>query len=142
MSRDTVYAQTAAGLRWLMTPALPHGGAGLFLPRRHSTGTRAPRDLPWGEVMESNVWLIASAWMALALLASLLSIRLGTSVALLEAVIGVFAGNVFGIESAPWIDFLAPFGAGLLTFLAGAEIEPTGAPRGRHAPPPHRLPPR
>jgi len=79
--------------------------------------------------MESNVWLIASAWMALALLASLLSIRLGISVALVEIVIGVFAGNVFGIESAPWIDFLATFGAGLLTFLAGAEIEPTALRR-------------
>jgi Kef-type K+ transport system membrane component KefB len=62
--------------------------------------------------------------MALALLASLLSIRVGISVALIEILIGIFAGNVFHIQSTAWIDFLATFGAGLLTFLAGAEIEP------------------
>jgi Kef-type K+ transport system membrane component KefB len=72
----------------------------------------------------SNVWLVASAWMALALLASLLSIRLGISVALVEIVIGAVAGNVFAIEPTQWINFLATFGAALLTFLAGAEIEP------------------
>jgi Kef-type K+ transport system membrane component KefB len=74
--------------------------------------------------VDSNVWLVASAWMALALLASLVSIRLGISVALIEILVGVFAGNVFHIQSTPWIDFLATFGSGLLTFLAGAEIEP------------------
>ena len=74
--------------------------------------------------MGTNVWLVASAWMALALLASLLSIRLGISVALVEILIGVFAGNVFHMQSTQWIDFLATFGSGLLTFLAGAEIEP------------------
>jgi len=71
-----------------------------------------------------NVWLVASVWMALALLASLISIRLGISVALVEILIGVVAGNIFHIHSTQWIDFLATFGAGLLTFLAGAEIEP------------------
>lgn len=79
--------------------------------------------------METNVWLVASAWMALALLASLLSIRVGISVALVEILIGVFAGNVFHMQSTPWIDFLATFGAGLLTFLAGAEIEPAALRR-------------
>ena len=74
--------------------------------------------------MTSNVWLVASAWMALALLASLVSIRLGVSVALVEILIGVLAGNFVGLRSTPWIDFLATFGSGLLTFLAGAEIEP------------------
>lgn len=79
--------------------------------------------------MESNVWLVASAWMALALLASLISIRFGIAVALVEILMGVFAGNVFHITSTPWIDFLATFGAGLLTFLAGAEIEPASLRR-------------
>jgi len=79
--------------------------------------------------VETNVWLVASAWMALALLASLLSIRLGISVALVEILIGVFAGNVFHMQSTQWIDFLATFGAGLLTFLAGAEIEPAALRR-------------
>lgn len=74
--------------------------------------------------MESNVWLVAAAWMALALAASLVSIRLGISVALVEILIGVLAGNVFHIHTTAWIDFLATFGSGLLTFLAGAELEP------------------
>jgi Kef-type K+ transport system membrane component KefB len=74
--------------------------------------------------VQSNVWLVAGAWMALALLASLVSIRLGISVALVEILIGILAGNVFHLQSTQWIDFLAMFGSGLLTFLAGAEIEP------------------
>jgi Kef-type K+ transport system membrane component KefB len=62
--------------------------------------------------------------MALALLASLISIRIGISVALIEILVGVAAGNFLGLHTTPWIDFLATFGSGLLTFLAGAEIEP------------------
>ncbi len=71
-----------------------------------------------------NVWFIASAWMGLALLASLISIRLGISVALVEIFVGVLGGNFLGFHTTPWIDFLATFGSGLLTFLAGAEIDP------------------
>jgi Kef-type K+ transport system membrane component KefB len=79
--------------------------------------------------MESNVWLVASAWMALALAASLISIRVGISVALIEILVGVVAGNYLGIHTTPWIDFLATFGSGLLTFLAGAEIDPDSLKR-------------
>jgi Kef-type K+ transport system membrane component KefB len=71
-----------------------------------------------------NVWFVASAWMGIAFLASLISIRLGVSVALIEILLGVVAGNAFHIQSNDWISFLATFGAGLLTFLAGAEIDP------------------
>ncbi len=71
-----------------------------------------------------NVYLIAAAWMGLALVASLVSIRLGISVALVEIGLGVIGGNFFGLHTTPWIDFLAMFGSGLLTFLAGAEIDP------------------
>lgn len=71
-----------------------------------------------------NVYLIAAIWMALALVASLISIRLGVSVALIEIAVGVIGGNFLGLHTTPWIDFLATFGAGLLTFLAGAEIDP------------------
>jgi Kef-type K+ transport system membrane component KefB len=71
-----------------------------------------------------NVYFVAAAWMGLALAASLLSIRLGISVALVEIFMGVMAGNFAGLHTTPWIDFLATFGAGLLTFLAGAEIDP------------------
>ena len=71
-----------------------------------------------------NVYFIAAAWMGLALVASLVSIRLGISVALVEIFVGVLAGNFGGLQTNPWIDFLATFGSGLLTFLAGAEIDP------------------
>src|SRR5207244_12659401 len=76
-----------------------------------------------------NVGFMAAGWMGLALLASLVSIRLGVSVALIEIGLGVLGGNVFGFQTTPWIDFLATFGSGLLTFLAGAEIEPEALKR-------------
>src|SRR5579883_1179341 len=71
-----------------------------------------------------NIWLIAAAWMGVALLASLISIRVGISVALIEICLGVVAGNFLHFQTTPWIDFLASFGSVLLTFLAGAEIDP------------------
>lgn len=71
-----------------------------------------------------NIWLVAAFWMGLALVASLISIRIGLSVALVEIAVGVVAGNYLGLQTAPWIDFLASFGSILLTFLAGAEIDP------------------
>jgi Kef-type K+ transport system membrane component KefB len=73
--------------------------------------------------------LIAALWIGLALVASLVSIRLGISVALIEIGLGVVGGNVLGLQSTPWIDFLAAFGAILLTFLAGAEINPVSLRR-------------
>jgi Kef-type K+ transport system membrane component KefB len=72
----------------------------------------------------TNVWFIAALWMGLAFVASVLSIRTGISVALLEIAMGVIAGNFLGFHTNEWINFLATFGAGLLTFLAGAEIDP------------------
>jgi len=71
-----------------------------------------------------NVWFMAAAWMGLAFVASVISIRIGVSVALLEIGAGIIAGNFFGFHPNDWINFLATFGAGLLTFLAGAEIDP------------------
>jgi Kef-type K+ transport system membrane component KefB len=62
--------------------------------------------------------------MAMALLASFISFRIGISVALVEILVGVIGGNFLGFHTTPWIDFLASFGSVLLTFLAGAEIEP------------------
>src|SRR5713101_1652982 len=51
------------------------------------------------------------------------SVEFGVSVALIEISFGVIAGNVFGLQSPPWMDFLAAFGSILLTFLAGAEVD-------------------
>jgi Kef-type K+ transport system membrane component KefB len=71
-----------------------------------------------------NMWLTASIWIALALVASLISIRLGLTVALMEIIVGVIAGNFLGLHSTPWTDVLGSFGIVLLSFLAGAEIDP------------------
>ena len=75
--------------------------------------------------MTQNVWFIAAIWMALAFSASLISIWAGISVALVEILVGVIAGNFLGIHATTdWINFLALLGSGVLTFLAGAEIDP------------------
>ena len=77
-----------------------------------------------------QVWYTAAAWIGLALLASLISIRIGISVALVEIFLGFVAGNCgayFGtalFQPNAWINFLAGFASVVLTFLAGAEIEP------------------
>jgi len=75
--------------------------------------------------MTQNVWFIAAIWMALAFSASLISIWAGISVALVEILVGLIAGNFLGIHATTdWINFLALLGSGVLTFLAGAEIDP------------------
>lgn len=72
-----------------------------------------------------QTWYVAMIWIALALLASVISIRTSISVALVEIFVGVLGGNFLGLDpNNEWIGFLAGFGAILLTFLAGAEIEP------------------
>lgn len=70
-----------------------------------------------------NVWLASALWLGFALLASIISIRIAMSVALVEIIVGAFAGNLIGLAITPWVDFLAGFGAILLTFLAGTEID-------------------
>jgi Kef-type K+ transport system membrane component KefB len=72
----------------------------------------------------NNVYAVAAVWIALAFVASLISIRAGLSVALVEILVGVFGGNVLHISPNEWINFVAGFGSVLLTFLAGAEIDP------------------
>lgn len=59
----------------------------------------------------------------LVFLASLISLRLGLSVAIVELVLGVIAGNYFGFQPEPWMTYLAGFGGIVLTFLAGAEVD-------------------
>jgi len=71
-----------------------------------------------------NVWLDSALWLGLALLASVISIRVAISVALIEIVVGAIAGNLVGLHITEWVNFLAGFGAILLTFLAGTEIDP------------------
>ena len=68
-------------------------------------------------------WETAAVWMGMALLASLISLRIGVSVALVEICVGIAGGNVLGIQPTSWILSLAGFGSVVLTFLAGAEID-------------------
>lgn len=77
------------------------------------------------EFITNNIWLVAAVWMGLALIASIISIRLGIAVALVEILIGIIAGNFLGIHNpSEWINFLSMLGSGVITFLAGAEIDP------------------
>lgn len=75
-----------------------------------------------------NAYWIAAAWSRLALIASLISIRVGVSVALLEIVVGAVVGNIPGsdqiVQQTEFTTFLATLGSADLTFLAGAEIDP------------------
>lgn len=80
-----------------------------------------------------NVWVLASVWVGLALLATLLAIWFKISTALSEIVVGTVAQLIIGAffikggmgSSTGWITFLAGTGAIVLTFLAGTELDPT-----------------
>jgi Kef-type K+ transport system membrane component KefB len=61
---------------------------------------------------------------AVVLLASVLSVELGVTVALLELTLGVVAGNLFHLQTQEWLDFIAKFASIVLTFLAGMEVDP------------------
>src|SRR5664279_4162839 len=78
-----------------------------------------------------EVWGIAALWLGLALLATLLSIWLRIATALSEIVVGTVAQLLIGAligtslgSDQPWIKFLSGTGAIVLTFLAGAELDP------------------
>jgi Kef-type K+ transport system membrane component KefB len=68
--------------------------------------------------------MVSALWVGLALLSALISIRLAISVALVEIVVGAIGGNLLDLAPAQWISYLAAVGAILLTFLAGAEVDP------------------
>jgi len=67
---------------------------------------------------------LAALLAALILVASMVSVELGVTVALLELTIGVLAGNALNLESQQWLDFVAAFASIVLTFLAGMEVDP------------------
>lgn len=56
-------------------------------------------------------------------LASLISLRLGFSVAIVEILLGALSGNLGLIHTEDWMLYLATFGGIILTFLAGSEID-------------------
>lgn len=57
------------------------------------------------------------------LLASMVSVEIGISVALIELGLGVVIGNVFDFSVPEWLSFVATFAGIVLTFLAGAEVD-------------------
>jgi Kef-type K+ transport system membrane component KefB len=67
---------------------------------------------------------LAAVLAAVVLLASVLSVELGITVALLELTLGVVAGNLFHLQTQEWLDFIAKFASIVLTFLAGMEVDP------------------
>ncbi len=79
-----------------------------------------------------NVWVLAAVWVGLALIATLVAIWFKVSTALSEIVVGTVAQLIIGAffvhgelgSKTPWITFLAGTGAIVLTFLAGAELDP------------------
>jgi len=76
---------------------------------------------------------VFAIWIGMALLASVISIRLGISVALVEILVGAVLGNIPGlkghIQQTDVTTFLAGAGSLMLTFLAGAEIDPVSLRR-------------
>ena len=79
-----------------------------------------------------NVWVLAALWVGLALFATLLAIWFRISTALTEIVVGTVAQLIIGAflvqgglgAKTGGIAFLAGTGAIVLTFLAGAELDP------------------
>jgi Kef-type K+ transport system membrane component KefB len=68
---------------------------------------------------------LAAVLAAVVLVASVVSIELGVTVALLELTLGVIAGNAFDLHTHEWLDFVAKFASIVLTFLAGMEVDPS-----------------
>jgi glutathione-regulated potassium-efflux system ancillary protein KefC len=79
-----------------------------------------------------HAYCIAAIWLALAVVSTIVANHLRVSMALLEICVGITAGSVaehfWGPDAlganVEWLRFLASTGAVLLTFLAGAELEP------------------
>jgi Kef-type K+ transport system membrane component KefB len=80
-----------------------------------------------------NIYYVAAIWLGMALLASVVSIRIAVPAALVEIVVGALAGNIPGIREhvtqTGVVVFLAGAGSLVLTFLAGAEIDPVSLRR-------------
>lgn len=78
------------------------------------------------------IFLTATLWLALAVVSALIASSLRLSIALVEICVGVGAAATtgwFGLgdvlaANSEWVRFLAASGAVVLTFLAGAELDP------------------
>jgi glutathione-regulated potassium-efflux system ancillary protein KefC len=80
----------------------------------------------------TQIYGLAALWIGLALIATLLSIWLRVATAMSEIIVGTVAQLIIGAAlgatalgtDQTWIKFLAGTGAVVLTFLAGAELDP------------------
>ena len=80
----------------------------------------------------TEVWALAAFWFGLALIAGVLAKWLRISSAMAEVVMGTIAQLILGAtiglgvlgSDESWVKFLSGVGVMLLTFLAGAELEP------------------
>ncbi|MGO9611971.1 MAG: cation:proton antiporter [Dissulfurispiraceae bacterium] len=79
-----------------------------------------------------HIFAIAALWLGLAVISAVVAYHLRISIALVEICVGVIVAAVAGYfgktealgSNLEWLRFLAAAGAVLLTFLAGAELEP------------------
>jgi len=79
-----------------------------------------------------QLYTVASLWLGLAVASAVVAYHLRISIALVEICVGVIAAAVAGRigqaetlgSNLEWLRFLASSGAVLLTFLAGAELDP------------------
>jgi len=79
-----------------------------------------------------QIFAVAALWLGLAVISAVVAYHLRVSIALVEICVGVIAAAVAGYiqkgdalgSNLEWLRFLAASGAVLLTFLAGAELEP------------------
>ncbi|HXY57408.1 MAG TPA: cation:proton antiporter, partial [Methylocystis sp.] len=80
----------------------------------------------------TGIWTQVALIFGLALIATVIAVRFRVSAALSEIIVGICAravfsvtigAEVFGVQE-PWVKTLAGIGAILLTFLAGAELDP------------------
>lgn len=80
----------------------------------------------------THYWALAALWLGLALVATLISIWVRVATALSEIVVGTVAQLIIGVAiggamlgtQESWVTFLSGTGAIVLTFLAGAELDP------------------
>jgi Kef-type K+ transport system membrane component KefB len=72
----------------------------------------------------SSSLYVAMVLSIVVLAASMVSVELGLSVAVVEIVLGIAAGNLLHLQAPDWLGFLASFGSIVLTFLAGTEVDP------------------
>jgi len=66
---------------------------------------------------------VAAVLAGAVLLASMVSVEAGLSVALIELVAGFVVGNALGLDVPSWLSFVGTFAGVVLTFLAGAEVD-------------------